>query len=290
MRLGGAGFCAAIAILGAALPVPARADEPAPAATDGSAAPKDQGAKKDQGPAKDQGAAAPDDLDTKPPRPPLPDVPSPRRLPWEQHLEVGGGFAMTATPVSRDGDRSPTAVRLRPGPGFHIRLSWEVLRRHLWFTGYVSESRHPLSLPLGSLGLPVKLTGDAAWMYTFGARLSPTFPIGDRVRIWGTAGGGWGQMRYPRLCPKQPCDGVFMVRERAHSILEIPVGFGAAVEVIPRWLRIHAELTVSLLPSQTGPALEHSQTLDAAGKIVDVRPMPRLDSIITQTIGLSLVL
>ncbi|APR82389.1 Hypothetical protein A7982_07738 [Minicystis rosea] len=287
MRLGGAGLCAAIAILGAALPVPARADQPAQAAKDKGAAAKDQAAPKDKGASKEQAA---DDIDTKPPRPPLIDVPSPRRLPWEQHLEVGGGFAITATPVSRDGERNPTSVRLRPGPGFHIRLSWEVLRKYLWFTGYVTESSHPLSLPAGALGLSTKLTEDSAWMYTFGARLSPTFPLGDRVRIWGTAGAGWGQVRYPRLCPKQPCDGVLMVRERAASVLEIPVGFGAAVELIPRWLRIHAELTVSLLPGQTGPALDRTQAIDAAGKIVDVLPMPRLDSIITQTIGLSLVL
>ncbi|MFT3766839.1 MAG: hypothetical protein QM820_15180 [Minicystis sp.] len=281
MRLGGAGVCAAIAILGAAIPSPARADEPAKAASDAKA----PAAASDK-PASDKPASD----DDKPPRPPLPDVPRPPRLPWQEHVEVGGGFAIVATPVSQDGDRNPTAVRVKPGPGFHIRLSWEALP-YLWFTGYVIESRHPLGLPPGSLGLPVQLdNGDAAWMYTFGARLSPTLPLGSRVRLWITAGAGWGRIEYPRLCPKQPCDGSFLVRERAASILEIPVGIGAAVEIIPRWLRLHVELMGSVLPNQGGAALEHAQTIDAAGKMRDVLPMPRLDSILTQTIGLSLVL
>ena len=68
------------------------------------------------------------------------------------------------------------------------------------------------------------------------------------------------------------------------------MGIGAAFEIIPRWLRVHVELTGALAPSQTGPAMEHTQTLDAAGKIRDVGPMPRLDATIVQTIGLSLVL
>lgn len=277
MRLGGAGIGAVIAILGVGLPARALAGEPAkePAATAQTA--------------KDQAAKVADDDYAKPARPPLPDLPPSRRLPWEQHLEVGGGAAIVATPATQDGDRNATSVRLKPGPGFHIRLSWEMIP-YLWFTGYVVESHHPLDLPAGALGVPGKLTSDAAWMYTLGARLSPTIPIGSRVRLWFTAGAGWGRIMYPRLCPQQPCTGALLVPKRAASLIEIPLGIGAAFEVIPHWLRIHVELTGSLLPSQNGPALDHTQTIDAAGKMLDVRPMPRLDGIVTQTIGLSLVL
>jgi hypothetical protein len=269
MRLGGAGFCAAIAILGAALPAPAHAAEPAKAPAGGKAPP-------------------PPPAEDRPARPPLPELPASPALPWERHLEVGGGASIVATPATRDGDGGTTGVRLRPGPGFHVRVSWEALP-YLWFTGYVVESRHPLDLPAGSLGVPGALTGGAAWMYTVGARLSPTLPLGSRARLWLTAGAGWGRLNYPRLCPREPCTGNRLVPERAASMLEIPIGLGVAFEIIPRWLRLHLELTGSLVPSQSGPALEHSQTIDG-GRKLDVRPMPALDGIVTQTIGLSLVL
>jgi hypothetical protein len=267
MRLGGA--CACIAMFAAASP--AWAADPAPKAA---------------APAADKPA---DPADTKPARPPLPEEPRRAPLPWEQHLEIGGGFAVSALLASQDGDRNPTSVRLKPGVGFHVRLSWEVMR-YLWFTGYVVESRHPLDLPAGSLGVPVSLTGPAAWTFTFGARLSPTFPIGPHVRLWATAGAGWGRIGYPRLCPTEPCGSQWVVRERPAYLVEVPLGIGAAFEIIPRWLRLHLETTASVIPSQTGEALEHTQTIDNAGKTHDVGPMPRIDGAITQTIGLSLVL
>lgn len=261
------GACVALAVSVIGLPRAARAADPAPAAP----------------------AASPDDPASKPPRPPIAEAPPRTRLPWEQHVELGGGLAITATPASRDGDGRTTPVRLGPDFGFHIRLSWELLR-YLWFTGYLVESRHRVDIPAGALGVPGSLQGDHAWMYTFGGRFSPTLPIGSRVRLWVTAGAGWGRIEYPRFCPKLPCGSTLVVRERAASVVEIPIGVGAAFEVIPRWLRIHAELTGSFFPSQTGAALQHAQTIDAAGKMRDVGPMPRLDGALVQTIGLSLVL
>jgi hypothetical protein len=237
----------------------------------------------------DDEAPAKDPADTELPRPPLPPGPPRKTLPWQEHLEVGGGALFAVPLTSKDGDDKPTDVRLKPYAGFHLRLSWEVLR-YLWFTGYLNESRHRVVAPAGSLGLPTSLTGDRAWKYTFGARISPTLPIGTRVRLWLTAGAGWGQIRYQRLCPKTPCGSTFVVRERAAAIVEVPMGFGASFEVIPRWLRVHMELTGALAPSQTGPAYDHTQAIDANGKIRDVGPMPRIDATIVQTIGLSLVL
>jgi hypothetical protein len=254
----------AIPLAGAALCAPARAAEPPPPAP--------------------AAAVVVDDVDTKPPRPPLPDVPGPPPLRWDQHLEVGGGLAIVAEPVTTDGDGKPTAIRLRPNAGFHFRLSWEVFR-YLWFTGYVVESDHTLDLPPGSLGLPGTLTASSAHTYTFGARISPTLPIGSRVRLWLTAGAGWGVVQYPILQGAG-----FTVHARTADVVEVPLGIGAAFEVIPRWLRIHLELTGAVVPSQTGDALDDSGQTIINGKMRSVGPMPRLDAIITQTLGLSLVL
>lgn len=230
-----------------------------------------------------------DPADTKPARPALPEAPPRKVLPWDQHLEVGGGASFSAALTHEDADGKATSVRLKPDFGFHLRVSWEVFK-YLWFTGYLVESRHRVEAPAGSLGLSTSLTGDRAWSYTFGARLSPTLPIGSRVRLWATVGAGWGRVEYARLCPKDPCGSSLVVRERAANVVEVPMGIGAAFEIIPRWLRVHLELTGALAPSQTGAAMEHTQVIDANGKIRDVGPMPRIDATIVQTIGLSLVL
>ena len=301
MRPCGACACAAIAL---SLTGPARAADPPakPASTDKTApapAPKPDAAPKAAGADK---AALPDDAakptdkaqpadDTvgKPPRPPLPPEPPRKPLPWAQHLEVGGGLAITALLADGTTEGKPTQVHLKPNAGFHLRLSWEVLR-YLWFTGYLVEANHALDLPAGSLGLPGTLSGGSAHTYTFGGRISPTLPIGSRVRLWITAGAGWGQVQYPLLTVKQPGHASFTVAERSASIVEVPLGVGAAFEIVPRWLRLHLELTGSLLPSQIGEALEHAQAIDDAGKMRDVGPMPHLAGSIVQTIGLSLVL
>lgn len=219
-----------------------------------------------------------------PARPALPPAPERVPPPWEQHLEVGGGLAIVAMPLG-DGK----GVHLDPGAGFHIRLSWEILR-YLWFTGYLVESQNGLDLPSGSLGLPGSLSSGSAHTYTFGVRASPTLPIGSRVRLWLTAGAGWGRVMYPDITVSQPGPRSFQVRGRAGNVVEVPLGVGAAFEIIPRWLRVHLELTGSFVPSQTGDAFDDGQAVDGAGKLLNVAPMPRLGASIVQTIGLSLVL
>jgi hypothetical protein len=193
-----------------------------------------------------------------------------------------GGFPKTT------GEGIPTPVRLRPGVGYHVRLGWELFR-YLSFTGYVVEADHDLVLPSGSLGVTGSLTGPAAHAYFFGGRVSPTLPIGDRVRLWATVGGGWGVVAYPALSGTDLHGGSFKIDARTADVVEIPVGLGASFEIIPRWLRIHTELTYSFYPSQLGDALQMGQTIDA-GRIVPVGPMPHLDGAFTQTLGLSLIL
>ena len=62
------------------------------------------------------------------------------------------------------------------------------------------------------------------------------------MRLWLTAGAGWGRIAYPRLCPQQPCGAAFMVRERAASMVEVPIGLGAAFELILACTPTDAEL------------------------------------------------
>ncbi len=221
-------------------------------------------------------------------RPPLPPEPDQRPVPWERHLEFGVSFNVTELLAHNDGAGNKTPVRLLAGPGFTGTLDWKVLK-YLWFTGYLNEGAHSLTLPKGSLGVAGQLSGDSARMYTFGARATPNIYLGTRGRLWITAGAGWGRVNYPKIYGAIPGQDPYVIQDRGVSILEIPVGVGGSLEVIPRWLVLRAEFTGSFLPSQRGEAVERAQAI--YGDVIHrVGPMPWLDASFTQSIGLALVL
>jgi hypothetical protein len=266
MRFGSWASAGVAMVAAALLPAEARGADPAPpAAAPSTTAPADE----------------------PPPRPPLPPEPPRAPVPWAQHLEISTGLAVTELISTLDGASRPSPVRFRPGPGFFVDLGWKVFR-YLRFSGFVVEANHSLQLPAGALGLQGPIQSGSVHTYTFGARLSPMLPIGQRVRLWLSAGAGWGRMEYPRMTA--PELGSNPVRERSASIVEIPLGLGAAFEVIPRWLAIHAAFTGSVVPSQIGDALEPGQAIDAAGKMKAIGPLPKLDASCAQMIGLSLLL
>lgn len=216
-------------------------------------------------------------------RPSLPPAPEPAGVPWEQHVEVGGGVAFTQMLATIDGDGRPTSVRFKPAVGFHIELSWQVLR-YLGVTGYVVEHDHPLFLPFGALDVPGQINPASAHAYSFGVRASPTIPLGPRVLLWLTAGGGWGRVEYGTMTV---AGANILLPARAESLFEIPLGLGGSVEIIPRWLSLRLEVTGAFLPSQIGDALQHGQFI-RGGAMADFFPMPRLDATFVETLGLML--
>ena len=269
MRLGQAAACAAIAALEVGLAGQARAaGAPAPPAPEAPLPPLSEA------------------------RPPPPPEPAPARVPGAEHIEVGGGVAFAQALVSKDGLGNPTAVRFRPGVGFHIDLSWQVFR-YLRFTGYLVEHTDSIVIPPNAL-VPGPFNLPAVHTYSFGFRISPTLPIGPRVRLWVTAGGGWGHVAYdyftqavPMGTPS-PVNPTLVFPGRSVTLFEIPFGLGGSIVIIPRWLSAHVELLASVAPSQTGDALSPGQYIDASGKMQSIGPFPKLDVTFVQTFGLSL--
>jgi hypothetical protein len=231
-------------------------------------------------------------------RPPLPPAPEPAPVPWEHHLEVGGGLAITALPAHLDGAGNPTPVRIQPGAGFHIDLSWQVFR-YLRFSMFMVEHFHTLDLPAGperSLGVAGRIPSVSMHGYTFGVRAAPTLPLGKRVRLWLSVGWDFGYLGYPELvvtgvtppnCAPAMMNCTPTIRGRTATMFEVPLGLGAAVEIIPRWLSLHLEVTGAFVPSQSGEALSPGQYIDVNGIQRSVGPMPKLDASFVQTLGLS---
>ena len=217
-----------------------------------------------------------------PPRPPLPPEAPVVPLPWERHLEVGADLLFLARPTS-----SP--VHLGAALGYGAHLNWELVR-HLRFTFYLEGARHAVEVPTGGLGVSSKITSDSVNSYMFGVRFSPSIAFTPRLRGWLTAGFGWGRFEYPRMQAQDAGQGLFSIPERSAYAIEIPMGFGLSVDIIPRWLSLQAELTAAPIVGQLGTAVATSQAIDAMGKKRTIGALPDLDASIVQSLGLSLLL
>lgn len=224
-----------------------------------------------------------------PARPPLPPEPPAAPLPWERHLEIGPDIAVVALPASTNAEAKGTSARFYPALGFALHLNIELMR-HLRFTAYVVDSRHGMSLPPGALGPPGEITDAAVHTFRFGTRFSPTLPLTERARLWATAGVGWGRLEFSRMTVAEAGHDPFTIRERAVAVVELPLGVGASFEVVPRWLSVQLELTYAFELGQYGTGQEGAQAIDAAGKKRSIGSLPRLDGLLVQTVGVSLLL
>ncbi|MDI3287606.1 hypothetical protein [Polyangium sp. 15x6] len=242
-----------------------------------------------------RGAGATEEPSTAEAAPPAPEPPPrPKELPpleigsppFTRHLDFGGGVALVHRIPSGDtGVRYPASV----GMGLWARVD---ITSYLRASLYAVRAERDFNLPSGALGL----VGDPGevefYTYSLGLRLMPTWHITPRARAWVAAGAGWGRLELGRFDVTAPGGGVFPVRERAASFVEIPLGLGASFDVVPRWLAIELETTGAFYPevAQRGRAFEDGQAIDASGRRVTVGPYPKFAGGFVTTLGLSLVL
>lgn len=224
-----------------------------------------------------------------PPRPPLPYVPPPPPPAWNRHLEVGPVIGAMIRPVSRDKFGLASPLRIKPAIAWGAQVRWDVIR-YLNLTLYLTGANHGLEAPPGSLGLPEQLLTGGVNTYAFGLRVTPTLPIGSRVRVWITGGAGWGRLSYGRMAETRDGAPSYAVWNREASMVEFPLGGGASLEVIPRWLNVHLELTGAFVTGQRGTAFDVFQAIDAEGKKRWVRGLPVLDASIAPLLGVSMIL
>jgi hypothetical protein len=190
--------------------------------------------------------------------------------------------------ASADDEGNASDIRYRWAVGYGVHGRWDVLR-FLRFTAYFVSARHDVALPPGALGLRGKLSLDSVSTYSFGARLSPTIPWSSRARSWVSVGGGWGRLELGQMRVTQG-GGVFTVKERSASFVEIPLGLGTSFDIIPNWLSVELEVTGAFALGQEGDALRPAQAIDAQGRKLSVGGFPELDATFVQTLGLSLIL
>lgn len=224
--------------------------------------------------------------ETRPPRPPSVSSPKDPSVPWERHIEVGGDLlyvVRTTDPVGADlGIRYSNAV----GFGLHAQTAiTEWLHVKLYFV----DARHGVTIPDGALGPRGSVDLPTMKSYAFGLRVSPTWQLHPRFRIWATGGAGWGRMEFGAMTIDDGAR-IIKVRDRADPFIEFPLGLGVSAEIIPRWLNVFYEGTGAFIIDQEGPAVRQAQGIDSLGHLQSVGPFPRFGSSWVQSLGLSLIL
>jgi len=225
--------------------------------------------------------------EARPPRPPLPPARPPVRLPWARNVELGADVALVFRPASVGADDAQASIRYEPALGFGAHARWEIFR-YLRFNAYFLGASHALRIPEGALGIPGKVESASVDTFSFGARLAPTLPLGDRARAWVSVGIGYGRFEFPKMYLAEL--GPYPVRERAMSFAEVPAGIGISYDLIRDWLTLELEVLGALALGQDGTSTQRAQAIDAEGRRRSIGGLPVIDATFVQTLGLSIVL
>lgn len=228
------------------------------------------------------------DSSNAPVRPPPLEPLAPAPLPVSRHLDVGLAVALVERITEGQTAAGPTNFRYPAavGVGLSARIDvWKYLRANI----YVVRSATSTDLAVGALGLSGDPGQVALTSYALGLRLSPTLRWGPRARTWLSVGAGWGRMEMGRIDVASGGSS-YIVRERAFSFVEFPMGIGTSFDIIKNWLTVEIEAMGAFHAAERGTALRTGQTINPSGERTIVDPFPEITATFVQTIGLALVL
>lgn len=155
---------------------------------------------------------------------------------------------------------------------------------------YFHHTYHGVNIPEGALE-PKGSGIDKGTMraYTLGARLQPTLAVSRRLYLHLILGVAWGRLTMPRM-KVATASRSYELPERIGVFVEVPMGFGAAFEIIPRWLAITFDSTVAPNIAQSGSLFGRTQFVDSTGAVDHTQPLPQLNLTWSQMFGLSVLL
>jgi hypothetical protein len=155
---------------------------------------------------------------------------------------------------------------------------------------FFQHAYHGVNIPEGSLE-PAGAGIDKGSMraYTLGARIQPTLAVSRRLSLHLFLGAAWGRLTMPPMKVSSSSRS-YELPERTGVFVEVPVGFGAAFEIIPHWLTITFDSTVAPNMAQGGSLFGRTQFVDSTGALDHTQPMPQLNLTWAQMFGLSVLL
>lgn len=261
----------AICLAAASLPAAARAEEPVRAPSTTTAAP-------------------PVDGPIRPP--PLKDeLPAPthekvRRLSLTASVVTLSMPASTTIEVT-SGSETPSRVAYTPTVGLDVALRFPIFR-YLEVGVGATFGMHGVAYDRDALGIAGTYEGDALARVQGEIRFYPTWPITDRVTLFAIVGGGFGRLEFPEVRVTGTTH-TTTIPARGASFFDVPLGVGASLTLVPRWLSLELSVDVAPMAVKDGDVFAPVQVLED-GKKVHASALPTLDATYRQAVGLSLIL
>lgn len=223
------------------------------------------------------------------PRPPPVETEPPPRLAHERRLDVGVGPAFVARFASREAENNPSDVTYQPTLGLEMHLRIPIFE-HVEVSPYLVIAAHTVLVPDGSLGVAGSIDTGSVTAMSFGVRVARTFQVVDPVRVWGSAGIGYGRMEFGRMIAHESGRPAWEIRDRGASFVEFPFGIGGAYTVVPRWLSIDLEAAAAPVLDKKGTAFATTRAIDAAGLVRRVGALPEVEATLVVALGVSIIL
>lgn len=190
--------------------------------------------------------------------------------------------------VQRGAEGPQKVVKYDPGLAVGGQIKLPIVN-WLQFAMYYLRVFQGVGVADGALerGAPVSVDGHLS-SYVIGGRLEPTWHVTERLRLWVSAGGGWGKISTPRLQVHAPSP--YTVEPQEAVFVEIPLGVGGDFEIIPHWMSFAIDAAVGPVLAQGGQLGPRSgaQAVTAEGRLVYPPLIPELSSSWTLVAGISL--
>lgn len=204
-----------------------------------------------------------------------------------RHVDIGATFVFTS-PISNSLEAEPTRLRYEPGPGVSA-FARIVLFDYLHAAAVFSWGIHPIDADAGALGVAGTLDAGPMTSYRLEAHALPTLPLGERVRLFGIVGVGWGRLEIGPMYAES-AGGRTLIRGRGASYFDVPLGLGASIELIPKWMGLDMAIWGAPTFAKDGTAHTSLVVIDGAGQKQAVGPLPEVPVWFVQSVGLSLLL
>lgn len=167
-------------------------------------------------------------------------------------------------------------------------------RAYLWpwlgLTVRYNRAEHTLVLEPGALQTGAAALEPAADLQvtTLQAALQPTVQIRPTLRLFASAGLGWGSVIAPAI--RLPGATLSSIRQRRGVQVEVPLGVGLGWWVLPRWVNISYEASLAPAYSSSGDAYSTDIYVNQQGKNAFVGPLPRFTTSAYHHLSITLTL
>ncbi|MFO0611248.1 MAG: hypothetical protein U0414_01575 [Polyangiaceae bacterium] len=209
--------------------------------------------------------------------------------PRTRHLSLGASLVMLDMPSNREGDPRPArAVEYAPTIGAGVDLRFPLFR---YLDAGVSATFAVPSVEYArdALGVEGAYESEGFARVEGEIRLYPMLPLGRYVALFAIVGGGFGRLEFPEVGVRAPEGYSTTIAARGASFFTLPLGVGASLFVIPRWLSVDLSLDVAPMFYKDGDAFVPVQVLEQ-GRIGHAGALPHADATYRQSLGVSLIL